>query len=156
MTQKKHLLEPGWVYVVDDSAPALKYAEWHLRRLGWRVFAFPDARACVQALGSHAPEAMLLDIGLPDGSGYVIATRLRRNTATRRMRIVAYTGMVAEERQVLPEAGFDAVIAKPGRAEDFARHLPTPQDGDSLVRLASWKSAAAATSPGSALLRHCA
>lgn len=132
MQPKKHLLEPGWVYVVDDSEAARKYAEWHLRRLGWRVFTFPDAASVVIALGTYAPEAMLLDIGLPDGSGHVIASRIRRNTATARMRLVAYTGLGTEDRSFLPEAGFDEVLAKPGLAADFERLLPSPAEANAL------------------------
>lgn len=115
------ILQAGWAYVVEDIEVSRRYADASLRRLGWRVFSFPDAGSCVQAMAKFKPEILLLDIGLPDGSGLIMASRLRRQMGPNKMRVVGYTALDPEEHGALFDAGFDAVIAKPGFFDEFER-----------------------------------
>jgi CheY-like chemotaxis protein len=61
---------------------------------------------------------MLLDIGLPDLSGYVLAGRIRESSWGRRTLLVAVSGWGQDEdRRRAYAAGFDHHLAKPVAAE---------------------------------------
>ena len=62
-------------------------------------------------MASNNIDAVLCDIGLPDGSGYEVAAQAR---ATRRMKAIALTGFGTEQDvQRSKEAGFDFHLVKP-------------------------------------------
>lgn len=57
-------------WVVDDSPAVLLLARCALERAGWSVETFEDLAAAFERLaGAEAPNAVLLDIHLPDGNG---------------------------------------------------------------------------------------
>ena len=60
----------GSVLVVDDDSGFLRLASTVLNRAGLRVVATADtAAAALSAAARHRPEAMLVDVDLPDRSG---------------------------------------------------------------------------------------
>ncbi|HKX58174.1 MAG TPA: response regulator, partial [Steroidobacteraceae bacterium] len=67
------------------------------------------------ALGeAFRPQAVLLDIGLPDVNGYELARRIRATDWGRRACLVAITGWGQDtDRQRAFEAGFDHHLTKP-------------------------------------------
>ena len=60
------------------------------------------------------PDAILLDIGLPDSSGYEIARLLRADPSFSETLLIALTGFgsVSDRRRAL-DAGFDQHLTKP-------------------------------------------
>jgi len=59
------------------------------------------------------PQVILLDIGLPDMSGYEVAKKLRAGT-TGPLRLIALTGYGQDDDIAKStEAGFDAHLTKP-------------------------------------------
>ena len=67
---------------------------------------------------------MLVDIGLPDVSGYDVARRLRERLGPE-LRLVALTGYgQPDDRRRCAEAGFDAHLLKPLAAAEIIRLLP--------------------------------
>ena len=66
--------------------------------------------------------AVLLDIGLPDMSGYEVARRLRQLPSVRGARIIATTGYGLTPRSgASTGAGFDAHLVKPVDHEEVLR-----------------------------------
>jgi len=62
-------------------------------------------------MGSYEIEAVLWDIGLPDGSGYEVAAQAR---AKGNIKAIALTGFGTEQDlQRSKEAGFDFHLVKP-------------------------------------------
>jgi DNA-binding response OmpR family regulator len=60
------------------------------------------------------PDIALVDIGLPGIDGYEVARRMRRDPATRNVRLIALTGYGQESDRVRAlDAGFDAHLVKP-------------------------------------------
>jgi two-component system CheB/CheR fusion protein len=66
------------------------------------------------------PDAILLDIGLPDLSGYEVARQLRQMTDVASARIIAVSGYdTPEARGRALDAGFDHHVAKPVTLSDL-------------------------------------
>lgn len=65
-----------------------------------------------------APDAILLDIGLPVVDGLQVARRIRQEPALKNVLLIALTGYGRDaDRQATRDAGFDYHLAKP---VDFA------------------------------------
>jgi signal transduction histidine kinase/ActR/RegA family two-component response regulator len=102
------------ILVVDDNADAAESLALMLRLQEHEVQIAPDGATALAAAQTFHPQVVLLDIGLPDMTGYEVARRLRQNPGAAEMLLVAVTGYCQEEdRRKSQEAGFNAHLAKP-------------------------------------------
>lgn len=100
------------VLVVDDNPDVLESLTLLLQVMGQEVRAAPDGTTALAVARAYRPELVLLDIGLPDISGYEVARRLREEHP--RVHLVAVTGYGQEaDRRRAHEAGFDQHLVKP-------------------------------------------
>lgn len=101
------------VYVEDNEDARATLAEL-LRSFGYEVVEVPDGNGVMAAVLATQPDAVLLDIGLPDIDGYEVARRLRANPSTRSVPLIALTGYgQMRDQQAATLAGFDAHLVKP-------------------------------------------
>jgi CheY-like chemotaxis protein len=105
------------ILVVDDNVDAATSLAVLLRGMGHEVFVAHEGRAALADLSRIRPDIALLDIAMPDMSGYELARQIR-SRAGPAMRIVALTGFgLAEDRARALEAGFDQHMVKPADPE---------------------------------------
>jgi two-component system CheB/CheR fusion protein len=85
-----------------------------LAHQGHEVYEASDGVTGI-ALATHVtPEIAIVDIGLPDIDGYDVARRLRTDTRTDTMGLVAMTGYgQRDDKQKAADAGFDEHLTKP-------------------------------------------
>jgi signal transduction histidine kinase len=110
------------VLVVDDEDAAA----WSIGKLlelkGYEVSYAYDGTHALEQFFEFSPEAILMDIGLPDMTGYQAAKALR--TAGYTGRLIALTGYSSEEdREKAKAAGFDYHLVKPVGMADLRRVL---------------------------------
>ncbi|HEX3843386.1 MAG TPA: ATP-binding protein [Steroidobacteraceae bacterium] len=106
------------VLVADDNRDAADTCAALLESCGHHIQTAYSGRQALELAEIFRPHAMLLDIGLPDLSGYVLAKRIRESSWGRRILLVAITGWGQDEdRRRAYEAGFDHHLAKPVAAE---------------------------------------
>jgi PAS domain S-box-containing protein len=102
------------ILVVDDNVDAAESLMAVLNELGHDVHMVTEGKRVMDAARGFQPEAVLLDISLPDINGYDLATELRRSPAFERVCLVALTGYAQEEhRRRSREVGFDYHCVKP-------------------------------------------
>jgi two-component system KDP operon response regulator KdpE len=65
------------ILVIDDEAQIRKLLDITLRSHGYRVNEAETAREGLIKAANHPPDLILLDIGLPDGSGHDVLEKLR-------------------------------------------------------------------------------
>ena len=81
---------------------------------GFQVTDAPHAAAGFELITTTEPEIAILDIGLPDMSGYELAQKIREAMQERTPYLIALTGYGREsDRKSVFEAGFDAHLLKP-------------------------------------------
>jgi DNA-binding response OmpR family regulator len=81
---------------------------------GHEVRVAHDGRTALSLAQVFRPDISLLDIGMPDLSGYEVAEALRRETWGAQIRLIALTGWGQEDdRRRAQEAGFDHHLTKP-------------------------------------------
>ncbi len=114
---------PRRVLVVEDNPDAAATMRDLLVLSGHEVELAHSGSEGVQAARQFHPEVVLCDLGLPEMDGFAVATELRRDPATRDVRLIAVTGYGRDEdRRRSKAAGFDL-------------HLTKPVDPGQLVRL---------------------
>jgi DNA-binding response OmpR family regulator len=104
----------GKILVVDDSIDSADSLALLLADEGYQVRMAADAAEAMREAAEFHPDTVILDIGLPEVSGYEVARRIRREPWGGAVRLVALTGWGQEEdRRRSREAGFDEHVMKP-------------------------------------------
>src|SRR5437867_2815215 len=98
--------------------------------LGGRATVSADGEAAVQHALEHPPAVILLDLMLPELSGWEVARRLRQHPDTRNIPIIAVSALARpQERESAFHAGCEAYVAKPYTPDDLARVVAATMAG---------------------------
>jgi signal transduction histidine kinase len=125
-------VDPRRVLVVDDNRDSAESLAQLLRLLGHEIWQAYSGRDAVATACSRRPDLVLLDIGMPDLSGYEVARQIRAEPSLAGTTLVALTGYGSEEdRRRSRAAGFDCHLVKPIDFEDLERILAAPGESAS-------------------------
>lgn len=108
------------ILVVDDEAPIRRYLRAALSAQGFSVYESASGEEALQAVLSHRPDIIILDLGLPDIDGIEVTRRLREWSQTP---IIILSVREAEQDKIAAlDAGADDYLTKPfGTGELLAR-----------------------------------
>jgi len=106
------------VLVVDDNEDDLRIMSEHLRDSDYTVRLAGSGRDALQMIEATPPDAVVVDLVMPEVDGYTMIHLLRRNPQFRDLPIVVVTGrdLSPEERQMLQLQAY-AVLPKTGNLE---------------------------------------
>jgi two-component system KDP operon response regulator KdpE len=109
------------VLVVDDEPQILRALRTSLRGAGYEVETAETAEAALASAAMRPPDAVILDLILPDGTGIDVARELRKWTAAP----VILLSAVGEERQKIAalDAGADDYVTKPVGIDELLARL---------------------------------
>ena len=117
------------VLVVDDNIDSAESLAMLLRLAGHETVAVHDGIAAIEAAERYEPDVVLLDIGLPQMSGYEVCRRLR-DRCVKDLVVIAVTGWgQGREPQKWQEAGFDAHVVKPAQYDELLKLLSPGSTG---------------------------
>jgi two-component system cell cycle response regulator DivK len=109
------------ILLVDDNEMNLDMLSRRLERRGFSVVSAADGRQALTKAYEAKPDLILLDMSLPEISGFEVASMLRKNMETAETPIIALTAYATEgDRRRALEAGCDDYDTKP---VDLARLL---------------------------------
>jgi CheY-like chemotaxis protein len=105
---------PRCLLIADDNDDAAESLAMLLRMEGHAVVVVGNGRDALTAVNELRPSVAVLDIGMPDISGYEVARQLRQTPMGKSLTLIAVTGW-GQERDKLRarEAGFDHHFTKP-------------------------------------------
>lgn len=102
------------ILIVDDNRDAAEMLGELLSMLGATVSVVHSGAAALDTLESFEPDAVLLDIGMPEMDGFEVARRIRATPAYGGVLLIALTGFGQEHDQRRSrDAGFDHHVVKP-------------------------------------------
>jgi signal transduction histidine kinase/ActR/RegA family two-component response regulator len=102
------------ILIADDNRDAAESLSILLELAGHEVRVAHLGRTALSVAQVFRPDTALLDIGMPDLSGYEVAQDLRREPWGTGIQLIALTGWGQEEdRRRALEAGFDHHLTKP-------------------------------------------
>ncbi len=116
------------ILIADDNQDAAESLSILLQLEGHEVQVAYLGRAALSLAQAFRPDTAVLDIGMPDLSGYEVAEVLRREPWATNMQLIALTGWGQDnDRRRALEAGFN-------------HHLVKPVDPNQLLRLVASRS----------------
>ena len=105
------------VLVVEDHAELADAFAESFRRNGHIAYVAGSGASAMSMARHHSPDAVLLDLGLPDMDGYEVARALRDQGLSKTSVIVVVTGKLVSQDN---ESGVDLVLQKPVEGEMLA------------------------------------
>ena len=121
----KHIL------IVDDEDDIREVAELALEAIGgWQVSTASSGLDGLAKAEAEQPDAILLDVMMPDMDGLETLQKLRANTVTQQIPVVLLTAKTqATDQQRFLEVGVTGIITKPFKVMMLA---------DQIAELLSW------------------
>jgi two-component system response regulator ResD len=127
--------------LIDDEADLVAMSRAYLERDGFRVVGALDIKSGLAAVRREPIDLIVLDLGLPDGSGLDLLRTLR---STSDVPIIIVTGRSEEaDRVVGLELGADDYLVKPFSQRELAARIRAvlrrarPEHPPSIIRLGS-------------------
>jgi CheY-like chemotaxis protein len=121
--------------VADDNTDAAEALAMLLELAGHEVRVAHGGRAALAIAQTFRPDVALLDIGMPDLSGYEVAKELRRLSWGAGICLVALTGWGRDDdRQRAMVAGFDRHLTKPIDAGALEALLAKETEASARIR----------------------
>ncbi|MFJ9061513.1 response regulator transcription factor [Streptomyces sp. NPDC102409] len=113
---------PVRVLVVDDEAPLAELLSMALRYEGWEVRSAGDGANALRTARDFRPDAVILDVMLPDMDGLAVLGRLRRELSD--VPVLFLTARDAVEDRIAGlTAGGDDYVTKPFSLEEVVARL---------------------------------
>lgn len=108
------------ILIVEDHELNMKLWNDILEAQGYVLLKTAFGVEAIQIARERRPDLILLDIQLPDISGFDVARRLKADEVTRSIPVIALTAFARTEhqRQAL-ESGCDGYISKPVNVVSF-------------------------------------
>lgn len=109
------------VLFIDDEQPIRKLLAHILSTEGYTIFEAGSVKEGLSAASLNSPDVILLDLGLPDGSGEDVLRKLREWT---KAPIIILTANKADDEKVkLLDLGADDYLVKPFHAPELLARI---------------------------------
>lgn len=111
---------PGTVLIVDDNPDSIMVLRTILESKGFNVLSAGNGREALAVMESTIPDAVLLDVMMPELSGIDTLKRMRSNAATARVPVILVTAK-GQDEDLLDgyQHGADYYITKPCTAKQL-------------------------------------
>jgi two-component system cell cycle response regulator DivK len=102
------------ILLVEDNEMNRDMLSRRLQRKGYEVVLALDGQSGVEMSQTQAPDLVLMDMSLPVLDGWEATRRLKADTATRHIPVIALTAhAMSSDREKAIEAGCDDYDTKP-------------------------------------------
>ncbi len=124
------------ILIVDDEPNIVTSLEFLMRKSDYEVLVARNGVEALRFAESFRPDLVLLDVMMPQRSGFEVCQKIRENPALRDVKIIMLT---AKGRDVEKEKGLDlganAYVTKPFSTKELMNTvrglLPRSERGDS-------------------------
>jgi CheY-like chemotaxis protein len=115
------------VLVVDNEQYIQEVTKICLETVaGWEVLTASSGREGITKAEAFHPDAILLDVMMPDMDGLTTFEKLQANPATKKIPVIFLTAKIqASDRQRYAEMGMEKAIAKPFNPLELASEVAT-------------------------------
>jgi DNA-binding response OmpR family regulator len=104
----------GRVLLIEDEPNIIEAIRYILSRDGWTVDTHSDGATAIEAVQRKKPDGIILDVMLPNRSGYDILADLRASEETANLPVLMLTarGQV-KDREMAERFGVNRFMTKP-------------------------------------------
>ena len=112
------------ILIVDDNQDNLLFISFILDSLNLKFISASSSGEAIALAINGQPDLIFLDMVMPKMDGMEITRRLKNNSFTQNIPIVAVTGLtLPEHQQAIREAGCDGYICKPFSIEEIEAQI---------------------------------
>jgi DNA-binding response OmpR family regulator/anti-sigma regulatory factor (Ser/Thr protein kinase) len=102
------------ILLVDDEPANIELLEALLSPGGYTLIKTSSGGEALKYLESNEPDLMLLDIMMPEKSGYTVLEEIRKNEKTKTIPVILLTALTGTEERIRGiDAGADDFVSKP-------------------------------------------
>ncbi|MEA5500215.1 response regulator [Limnoraphis robusta Tam1] len=103
------------ILVVDDEEHLRELVQLCLEDLaGWQTLTAGSGKECLRILQTEQPNAILLDVSMPEMDGFMVFEQLQSNPVTQSIPVILLTAKVLpSDRAKFSKMGVAGVITKP-------------------------------------------
>ena len=102
------------VLLIEDEPNIIEAIRFLLSRDGWEVQTHSNGSTALDAVGRHRPDLVILDVMLPDRSGYDILADLRADPVHADLPVLMLTARgQTRDREMAGRLGADMFMTKP-------------------------------------------
>ena len=111
------------VMIVDDSRDNLLLLDMMLER-DYNIVQASSGEECLELLTGQLPDILLLDVNMPNMTGYEVCKKLRADEKTQSLPIIFVSAMLtSDERAVGFEVGGNEYLNKPVNAKELLNKI---------------------------------
>ena len=123
------------VLIVDDVPDNRELYVQYLTHFGYRAAEAGDGQDALTKAAALRPDVIVMDLSLPGMDGWEATRRLKADTATRHIPVIALTGhALSGSDEHARAAGCDAFLTKPCDPEDLAATIDRLHPGEEKSR----------------------
>jgi DNA-binding response OmpR family regulator len=112
------------ILVVDDDERLAQVLEFVLKRGGYAVQTAFSGQSALDWLKHHTAHVIILDLMMPDITGFNFLRQLRANAATTQVPVIVLTARADQESRLRSEAmGANDFLIKPISSEALLEHV---------------------------------
>lgn len=105
---------PGRVLLIEDEPNIIEAVRFILSRDGWRVDTHSDGQTALEAVRHRRPDLVILDVMLPNKSGFDILNDLRTDDELGQVPVLMLTARgQTKDRELAEKLGVSRFMTKP-------------------------------------------
>ena len=102
------------ILLAEDEPSILESLDFILRRAGFTISSVTDGDAVIEAVRRLQPRMLVLDVMLPQRSGFDVLKQIRANAETQTMPVLILTAKgQQQDKRTAQELGADGFVTKP-------------------------------------------
>ncbi|MDD9979267.1 MAG: response regulator [Boseongicola sp.] len=104
----------GRVLLIEDEQNIIEAIRFILSREGWQVFTHSNGSTALEAIRERTPDLVVLDVMLPNRSGYDILNDLRADPDLQELPVLMLTARgQKKDRELAEKLGASRFMTKP-------------------------------------------
>ncbi|MDO8518701.1 MAG: response regulator [Deltaproteobacteria bacterium] len=111
------------ILIIDDEADFANLLASRLRLGGYEVFCYAQGNSAYDTSRRTSPDLILLDIDLPDISGFEVYKRMRAEKEVKKIPIVFFSALHEKENYCRNELNAEGFLKKPCGSELILRTI---------------------------------
>lgn len=123
------------ILVVEDENDCAELLKYHLQKENYDTVIARNGKEAIEAVQRHMPDAVLLDVMMPELNGWEVCRILRESTKGKLLPIIMITALSEEEERVKGlSLGADDYISKPYSVKELLLKLKKHIDRQQMIK----------------------
>ncbi len=114
------------ILIIDDEPHILIALEFLMKRSGYEIQVARDGETALEAIRTHRPDLVILDVMMPKLDGFAVLESVRADPGLKHLRVLMLTAKGrATDRDRGLKLGADAYLTKPFSTHELIERVRT-------------------------------